>query len=81
MTADQFTCQRCGQTLPRSRMKEILYEEGHGRYVEELCPSCLDRAMNEAGRVRGVVGRSKAAAAHLDDVSEAGDRRSLGDRG
>lgn len=77
--SETFTCQRCGSELPVGRMKEIVYEEGKDRYAEELCPSCLDKAMNESGKVRGVVGRHKAAAAHLD-VGAGGDRRSLGTR-
>ena len=74
------SCERCGAELPIRRLKEIVYEKGRLRLREMLCPSCLDKAMNESKRVRGVVGTAKAAAAHLDPGRGPAIHQSLGER-
>lgn len=77
--AEIFTCNNCGGEFPASKLKEVVYEEGRKRIREELCPSCLDKRMNSAVRVRGVVGEIKRAAIHVDEDSSR-ERRSLGER-
>ena len=77
---EMSSCERCGAELPTRRLKEIVYEQGRLRLREMLCPSCLDKAMNESKRVRGVVGTAKAAAAHLDPGRGPAIHQSLGER-
>ncbi|MGH2702364.1 MAG: hypothetical protein ACRDJB_00775 [Actinomycetota bacterium] len=77
---EMSSCERCGAELPARRLKEIVYEQGRLRLREMLCPSCLDKAMNESKRVRGVVGTAKAAAAHLDPGRGPAIHQSLGER-
>jgi hypothetical protein len=77
---EMSSCNRCGTQLPERRLKEIVYEKGRERIQEMLCPNCLDKAMNESTRVRGVVGTTKAAAAHLDLGPGPSVRSSLGER-
>lgn len=76
---DTFTCDSCGHEFPRSRMKEAFATEGRERVRRELCPGCLDRAMNASSTVRGIVGQEKAAGVHLDG-GIGSERRSLGQR-
>ena len=73
-------CDRCGTELPLRRMKEIAYEQGRERVQELLCPSCLDKAMNSSGRVRGIVGMRKHAAAHLDPGGGPAAHQPFGER-
>jgi hypothetical protein len=47
----------------------------------ELCPTCLDEVMNEAGTVQGIAGEEKRAAVRIDsEGSGEGDRASFGER-
>jgi hypothetical protein len=78
---DKSACGRCGQELPKRRLKEIVYEEGRERVRLMVCPSCLDKIMNESERVRGVVGTEKRAAAHVDSGSGPAEHESFGERG
>lgn len=79
---DEMTsCPRCGREVPPRRLKEVVHEEGRERIRDLVCPNCLDDIMNTSGRVRGVVGTEKAAAAHVDPGPGEGDRESLGERG
>ena len=68
---DTFACDRCGSVVTTSRMKEVMYERDHERVTERLCPSCLDKVMNQASEVRGIVGDEKAAAVHIIPPAEA----------
>lgn len=77
---EQVSCERCERELPKRKLKEVVYEEGRERVQLMVCPNCLDQIMNDAQRVRGVVGTQKRAAAHLDPGA-GGERKSLGDRG
>jgi hypothetical protein len=58
-------CERCGTTIPASRMKEVMYEQERRRITLRMCPSCLDAVMSESSEVRGIVGDKKAAAVHV----------------
>ena len=71
MGEDTFTCDRCGREFPRRRLKEAFHEENGQRIKRNLCPTCLDEVMNEAGTVQGVAGDEKQAAVHLDEGAEA----------
>jgi hypothetical protein len=62
---ETFVCERCKRVLTRSQLKEVMYERGHERVRERLCPRCLDEVMNQSGEVRGIVGKEKAAAVHI----------------
>lgn len=77
---EMSSCARCGRELPKRRLKEVVHEEGRTRVQRMVCPKCLDQIMNEAARVRGVVGTLKAAAAHIDPQSGSGEHTSLGER-
>lgn len=77
---EMTACSRCGRELPKRRLKEVVHEEGRTRIRQMVCPNCLDQIMNTSGRVRGVVGTEKAAAAHIDPGPGSGRRASLGDR-
>lgn len=79
---DTFTCDSCANEFPRNQLKEVFTEEGTERLKEQLCPSCLDRRMNESPVVKGVVGEEKTAAVRLTDgeAEKAGERDSLGVR-
>ncbi|MBW3590137.1 MAG: hypothetical protein KY429_12065 [Actinobacteria bacterium] len=61
---ETFTCEECGKSFPKRQMKEVFIWEGKKRLRRELCPSCLDKAMKQ-GRVHGVVGDAKKAAASI----------------
>ena len=76
-----FSCERCGRELTRRRLKEVVYEEGRTRVRRLYCANCLDQVMNEASRVRGVVGTIRAAAAHIDPGPGPGEHVSMGVRG
>lgn len=80
---EMSSCMRCGREVAARRLKEVVYEEGGRRARRKLmvCASCLDRLMNEAGRVRGVAGTEKHAAVHIDPGPGDGQRVSLGARG
>ncbi len=77
---DMSSCMRCDKELPKRRLKEVVHEEGRMRIRQLVCPNCLDQIMNESGRVRGVVGTKKAAAAHIDRGPGTGERQSMGQR-
>jgi hypothetical protein len=64
---ESFRCDSCGREFPRAQLKEVFRKEGDGEVREELCPSCLDRRMNEAAEVYGVPGEEKRRAAFLDE--------------
>lgn len=81
MSGSRFSCDRCGREFPVRQMKEVMYEQGRERIREELCPDCLDDAMNEAGKVSGIAGEKKRAAVHLVGESGTGTRASFGTRG
>ena len=79
---DQMSsCERCGKEVPERRLKEVVYEEGRHRIRQLVCTNCLDQIMNEAKRVRGVVGTIRAAAIHIDRGPGHGDHVSMGQRG
>lgn len=78
---ETFSCMRCAKELPKRRLKEVVHEEGRMRIRQLVCSNCLDRIMNESGRVRGVVGTEKAAAAHIDRGPGGGEHQSMGQRG
>lgn len=78
---DKSTCVRCGKELPLRRLKEVVHEEGRSRIRRLVCSNCLDQIMNASGRVRGVVGTDKAAAAHIDHEGGGGEHDSIGHRG
>jgi hypothetical protein len=62
---ETFTCERCTNVFPRTRMKEVMYEEDRKRIKKKLCPSCLDKVMKEASSFRGIVGDENKAAIHI----------------
>lgn len=80
MDEETFNCDRCGREFPRRQLKEAFHEEGGQRVKRNLCPTCLDEVMNEAGQVQGVSGDEKQAAVHLDEGAEAAGE-SYGERG
>jgi hypothetical protein len=73
---DHFVCQRCGDTHPQNRMKEVFVWQGKARVREEVCPTCLDRALAE-GRAQGIVGQSKRAAVQVTPGVDGGVRESI----
>jgi hypothetical protein len=80
--SDEITsCERCGRELAARQLKEVVYEEGRKRLRLMVCGNCLDQIMNDSQRVRGVVGTTKRAAAHLDPAPGGAERQSLGERG
>lgn len=82
MTEETFTCDRCGNEFPKRQMKEAFRQDGEDRTRMELCPSCLDETMNEAGTVQGIAGEEKRAAVRIDagtDGTET-ERASFGER-
>lgn len=74
---EQFTCEQCGQSLPRNRMKELFVWRDRTRERLEVCPRCLDRALAE-GRAQGMVGQEKKAAVQVTPGAEAAERGSIG---
>jgi NAD-dependent SIR2 family protein deacetylase len=83
MTEETFTCDRCGQSFPKRQMKEAFRQDGNDRTRLELCPTCLDEVMNEAGTVQGIAGEEKRAAIRVDagpGADEMAERASFGDR-
>lgn len=80
--ADAASCDRCGRALPAGRLKELAYEQGDKkeRVREMVCPNCLDQAMNDADRVRGIAGQEKAAAAHITGRGASGERTGPSER-
>ena len=76
MAEETFVCDHCGNQFPARQMKELAYEKGAERVTEHVCPSCLDKAMNESGEVRGIAGQDKTAAAHLDAPPSASEEGS-----
>lgn len=80
MAKDTFTCDRCGQTFPSRQMKEAFRQDGQERVKMELCPTCLDAVMNEAGTVQGIAGEEKRAAVRIDGGGAEGERESFGER-
>ena len=80
MAEDTFTCDRCGESFPSRQMKEAFRQDGQERVKMELCPTCLDEVMNEAGTVQGVAGEEKRAAVRIDSDGGGGDRESFGQR-
>jgi hypothetical protein len=73
-------CARCGRDVRNRSLKEVVHEEGRERIRQLVCPTCLDQLMNNSGRVRGVVGTDKAAAAHIDPGPGTAERQSMGER-
>jgi hypothetical protein len=73
---EQFVCQRCGQSLPQNRMKEVFVWHGRTRVREEVCPTCLDRALAE-GPTHGIVGHRKRAAVEVTPDVEGGVRKPI----
>ena len=61
---EQFVCQRCGDSVPDNRMKELFIWHGKTRERQEVCPACLDKALAE-GRAHGMVGYRKRAAVQV----------------
>lgn len=80
MAEETFTCDRCGQSFPRRQMKEAFRQDGQERVKMELCPTCLDEVMNEAGAVQGIAGEEKRAAVRVDADGAGGERESFGER-
>ena len=80
MPEDTFTCDRCGQSFPSRQMKEAFRQDGKERVKMELCPTCLDEVMNEAGSVQGIAGDEKRAAVRIDADGGDGERASFGER-
>lgn len=81
VTDTPSSCQRCGREIPTRKLKELVFEEGRERVRLMVCGNCLDQIMNDSQRVRGVVGTTKRAAAHLDPAPGGSERKSLGERG
>jgi DNA-directed RNA polymerase subunit RPC12/RpoP len=73
---EQFVCQRCGESFPQNRMKEVFVWHERTRVREEVCPSCLDKALAE-GRAQGIVGRSKKAAVQVTPGVDKGVRQPI----
>lgn len=73
---EQFVCQRCGRSLPQNRMKEVFLWQGRTRVREEVCPTCLDKALAE-GRTHGIVGQTKKAAVEVTPGVEGGVRQAI----
>jgi hypothetical protein len=73
---ERFACQRCGESFPQNRMKELFVWEGRTRVREEVCPSCLDKALAE-GRTHGIVGQTKKAAVEVTPGDETGVRHPI----
>ena len=73
-------CARCGRDVRSRSLKEVVHEEGRERIRKLVCPNCLDQLMNKSGRVRGVVGTDKAAAAHIDPGPGNAEHQSMGER-
>jgi NAD-dependent SIR2 family protein deacetylase len=80
MAEETFTCDRCGNSFPSRQMKEAFRQDGQERVKMELCPTCLDEVMNEAGTVQGIAGEDKRAAVRIDADGSEGDRESFGQR-
>ncbi len=80
MSEEVTSCQRCGREMPTRKLKEVVFEEGRERVRLIVCANCLDQIMNDSQRVRGVVGTTKRAAAHLDPAPGGSERQSLGER-
>jgi DNA-directed RNA polymerase subunit RPC12/RpoP len=74
---EQFTCERCGQSLPANRMKELFVWRDRTRERLEVCPSCLDKALAK-GRAQGIVGQEKKAAVQVTPGAGEGERGSIG---
>jgi hypothetical protein len=73
---EQFVCERCGQSLPHHRMKELFVWQGKSRARFEVCPACLDKALAE-GRTQGMVGLHKRAAVQVTPDEERGVRHPI----
>lgn len=73
---ETFTCEECGKSFAKRQMKEVFIWQGKERLRRELCPSCLDKAMQQ-GRVHGVVGDEKKAAASIMPGVGTGERGSI----
>lgn len=80
MTEETFTCDSCGQEFPKRQMKEAFDGEGPDRKKLELCPTCLDKVMNQSDEVRGVGGEEKRAAVVVEGDGGEGERQSMGER-
>ena len=78
--ADTFTCDNCGKEFPRDQMKEV--KKGDSDTILKVDPECLDKLMNEGGRVYGVEGEEKRRAAYIAESSDdAPDEPATGRRG
>ncbi len=80
MSEEVTSCERCGREMPTRKLKEVVFEEGRERVRQMVCGNCLDQIMNDSKRVRGVVGTTKRAAAHIDSAPGGSERQSLGER-
>ena len=76
MDEETFVCDECGNTFPKRQMKEAFIWQGKERSRRQLCPSDLDKVMKE-GRVHGIVGDKKKAAASITPDENPGERKSM----
>jgi hypothetical protein len=76
MVEETFVCDECGNTFPKRQMKEAFIWKGKKRIRRKLCPSDLDKTMKE-GRVHGIVGDEKKAAASITPGQGVGERKSM----
>jgi hypothetical protein len=74
--AEHFVCQRCGNSFPYNRMKELFVWRSRTRERLEVCPACLDKALAE-GPAHGMVGRHKKAAVQVTPGVEKGVRQPI----
>jgi hypothetical protein len=57
-------CDLCGARVQLEHAKEAMFETGQNAYhVMDLCPSCLDRQLQEAESVNDTSGFRQTAAA------------------
>jgi hypothetical protein len=57
-------CDSCGARMPIERAKEALISEGNNKFhLIDLCPTCLDKQMQNASAVNDTDGYRQQAAA------------------